>query len=264
MPSTGRGGVDSALPKFSLPVRSSKTAISVKVPPISAARRRRDPFLFAAVRRVMVCSGRAGSIPCRLHFIGLPAGYRATAGPVGERPREGIARGYWAEALPRAILPRPALKSATVTCWIETRFSNRKNLPDGWNERIVLALGASGGGPTWTTEGYKHMTGSTGRRVICRRSSDLPRQQVLAPGLMHQHGQRARRRHLRRALFATSHRRVFGLSLRKYPPPPRVAAPASRGGWHPGRGKKSNPKQGPAGGPTAKGPLPARLPGERP
>ncbi len=40
MPSTRWAGVDSALPKESLPVASSKTAMSVKVPPISAARRR--------------------------------------------------------------------------------------------------------------------------------------------------------------------------------------------------------------------------------
>src|SRR4051812_10716894 len=37
MPSTRRPGVDSALPKSSLPVASSNTAMSVKVPPISAA-----------------------------------------------------------------------------------------------------------------------------------------------------------------------------------------------------------------------------------
>src|SRR6266700_1083077 len=37
MPSTSRSGVDSALPKASVPDLSSKTAISVKVPPISAA-----------------------------------------------------------------------------------------------------------------------------------------------------------------------------------------------------------------------------------
>src|SRR3954464_139144 len=43
MPSTRRSGVDSALPNVSLPVRSSKTAMSVKVPPISAARRRFEP-----------------------------------------------------------------------------------------------------------------------------------------------------------------------------------------------------------------------------
>src|SRR5215475_10722801 len=39
MPSTRRCGVDSVLPKVSAPVCSSNTAISVKVPPISAARR---------------------------------------------------------------------------------------------------------------------------------------------------------------------------------------------------------------------------------
>src|SRR3954453_22603599 len=39
MPSTRRSGVDSVLPKVSAPVRSSNTAMSVKVPPISAARR---------------------------------------------------------------------------------------------------------------------------------------------------------------------------------------------------------------------------------
>src|SRR3979411_2746572 len=37
MPSTSPGGVDNALPKPSFPDRSSKTATSVKVPPISAA-----------------------------------------------------------------------------------------------------------------------------------------------------------------------------------------------------------------------------------
>src|SRR6266404_2874640 len=40
MPSTSRCGVVSTLPKDSLPVLSSNTAISVKVPPISAANRR--------------------------------------------------------------------------------------------------------------------------------------------------------------------------------------------------------------------------------
>src|SRR5437867_1819009 len=39
MPSTRRWGVDSVLPKVSAPVRSSNTAMSVKVPPMSAARR---------------------------------------------------------------------------------------------------------------------------------------------------------------------------------------------------------------------------------
>src|SRR4051794_40193619 len=39
MPSTRRSGVDSALPKVSRPLWSSNTAISVKVPPMSAARR---------------------------------------------------------------------------------------------------------------------------------------------------------------------------------------------------------------------------------
>src|SRR5262249_2799176 len=39
MPSTSRCGVDKALPKVSAPERSSNTAISVKVPPMSAARR---------------------------------------------------------------------------------------------------------------------------------------------------------------------------------------------------------------------------------
>src|SRR5262249_33903434 len=42
MPSTSRCGVDSALPKLSLPVRSSNAATSVNVPPISAASRKRD------------------------------------------------------------------------------------------------------------------------------------------------------------------------------------------------------------------------------
>src|ERR1043166_4436939 len=39
MPFTSRSGVDSALPKVSRPVLSSNTAMSVKVPPMSAARR---------------------------------------------------------------------------------------------------------------------------------------------------------------------------------------------------------------------------------
>src|SRR3989442_72275 len=43
MPSTRRSGVDSALPKVRVPVRSSKAAISVNVPPMSAARRRLQP-----------------------------------------------------------------------------------------------------------------------------------------------------------------------------------------------------------------------------
>src|SRR5215470_4347963 len=39
MPSTRRCGVDNALPSLSLPVAASNAATSVKVPPISAARR---------------------------------------------------------------------------------------------------------------------------------------------------------------------------------------------------------------------------------
>ena len=44
MPSTRRSGVDSALPKVSRPVLSSNTAMSVKVPPMSAARRMLAPL----------------------------------------------------------------------------------------------------------------------------------------------------------------------------------------------------------------------------
>src|SRR6266566_1422511 len=40
MPSTRRCGVDSALPSLSLPVAASNAATSVKVPPMSAARRK--------------------------------------------------------------------------------------------------------------------------------------------------------------------------------------------------------------------------------
>src|SRR5262245_59374096 len=50
MPSTRRSGVDRALPKRRLPVRSSKTAMSVNVPPISAARRRFEPLARDGVR----------------------------------------------------------------------------------------------------------------------------------------------------------------------------------------------------------------------
>ena len=39
MPSTSRAGVESALPKSSRPVFSSKATMSVNVPPMSAARR---------------------------------------------------------------------------------------------------------------------------------------------------------------------------------------------------------------------------------
>src|ERR1044071_5050631 len=45
MPSTSRCGVDSALPKLSRPLLSSNTAISVKVPPMSAASRKPLPRL---------------------------------------------------------------------------------------------------------------------------------------------------------------------------------------------------------------------------
>src|SRR5580765_3990625 len=44
MPSTSRSGVDSALPKVSRPVLSSNTAMSVKVPPMSAASRMLAPL----------------------------------------------------------------------------------------------------------------------------------------------------------------------------------------------------------------------------
>src|SRR6185295_16514322 len=44
MPFTRRPGVDSALPKVSRPVLSSNTAMSVKVPPMSAASRTLAPL----------------------------------------------------------------------------------------------------------------------------------------------------------------------------------------------------------------------------
>src|ERR1051325_3433871 len=44
MPSTRRSGVDNALPNVSRPLRSSNTAMSVKVPPMSAARRMLAPL----------------------------------------------------------------------------------------------------------------------------------------------------------------------------------------------------------------------------
>src|SRR5262249_39192883 len=44
---------DSALPKVSLPVRSSKAAISVKVPPMSAASRRLEPLAADGMRCFM-------------------------------------------------------------------------------------------------------------------------------------------------------------------------------------------------------------------
>src|SRR6266567_24505 len=47
MPSTSRCGVDSVLPKVSAPVASSNTAMSVNVPPISAANRIRQRFELA-------------------------------------------------------------------------------------------------------------------------------------------------------------------------------------------------------------------------
>src|SRR5215468_8973253 len=99
MPSTSRCGVDNALPKLSLPVRSSKTAISVKVPPISAASRTREPFLFAAVRRVIVCLGparRGGFVGYT--FIGTIVGRVAP-------PAEGIAHRDWALAAPAETGP---------------------------------------------------------------------------------------------------------------------------------------------------------------
>src|SRR5215510_16487185 len=56
MPSTSRCGVDSALPKVRLPVRSSKAAISVKVPPMSAASRRLEPLAVDGMRCFMFAS----------------------------------------------------------------------------------------------------------------------------------------------------------------------------------------------------------------
>src|SRR5262245_61565336 len=53
MPSTSRCGVDSALPKVSFPVRSSKAAMSVKVPPMSAASRRLEPLAADGIRCFM-------------------------------------------------------------------------------------------------------------------------------------------------------------------------------------------------------------------
>ena len=53
MPSTSRCGVDSALPKLSAPVLSSNTAMSVKVPPISAARRMAAGLLVRNFRSVI-------------------------------------------------------------------------------------------------------------------------------------------------------------------------------------------------------------------
>ena len=54
MPSTRRCGVDSALPKVSRPVLSSNTAMSVKVPPMSAASRRLAPLPAPNLRTAIV------------------------------------------------------------------------------------------------------------------------------------------------------------------------------------------------------------------
>jgi hypothetical protein len=45
MPSTRRAGVERALPKASVPVVSSKTAMSVNVPPMSTASRRPEAMI---------------------------------------------------------------------------------------------------------------------------------------------------------------------------------------------------------------------------
>src|SRR6266568_7067464 len=89
----------------------------------------------------------------------------------------------------------------------------QKKFPEAWNEWIVSAFGASGGGLTWTTEGYKHMAGSTGRRVVRKRSRHLARQRARAAGVIGVRHQPARWRALRIAPLATSRRRPFGLPV---------------------------------------------------
>src|SRR5712692_9688239 len=85
MPSTSRCGVDSALPKVSLPVLSSKAAMSVKVPPMSAASRRPEPLAFDATRCFMVRSMIARYAP-RTRWAPSPQRWLSYSPPPRPRP----------------------------------------------------------------------------------------------------------------------------------------------------------------------------------
>src|SRR5262245_35686159 len=78
MPSTRRSGVDRAVPKRRLPVWSSKTAMSVNVPPISAARRRFEPLARDGVRGFILSVGDRGE--------GIAAGVRRAQLSATARP----------------------------------------------------------------------------------------------------------------------------------------------------------------------------------
>src|SRR6266550_1676305 len=69
MPSTRASGVDSALPSSKRPLASSKAAMSVKVPPISAASLKVSGFVTDAWPRSSIGAGFF-RLPRQLHHVG--------------------------------------------------------------------------------------------------------------------------------------------------------------------------------------------------
>src|SRR5215813_12653440 len=98
MPSTSRCGLDNALPNVSLPVRSSNTAMSVKVPPMSAARRRPEPSAREGVCRFMsgtddASGGRRGGTRLHAPFDGPKEAALEVGGDLDRRADIDVAGG---------------------------------------------------------------------------------------------------------------------------------------------------------------------------
>src|SRR5579863_7860432 len=88
MPSTSRCGVDSALPKVSLPLASSKTETSVKVPPTSAASLNCDGLLMNGPLQGNSSYAAAPLLRFRVeldHFWLILRGFRILARPQRRR-----------------------------------------------------------------------------------------------------------------------------------------------------------------------------------
>src|SRR5262245_38812534 len=148
MPSTSRCGVDRALPKRRLPVRSSKTAMSVNVPPISAARRRFEPLARDGVRGFILSVGDRGERYSR----GCPAGSTSPPqtgrraiwggslqaglcrlGRLGDRARRASQPHPPAAVKPTAGGRPPPLFHNILKCLYF--LSESKILPEHWNQR---------------------------------------------------------------------------------------------------------------------------------
>src|ERR1051325_10093762 len=93
MPSTRRCGVVSTLPKVSLPLVSSNTAMSVKVPPMSAARRRPEGVRVSLILLVHASTRRVGKggpafVYCTKPAPQCPRVRRLRVGTAGYDPRQ--------------------------------------------------------------------------------------------------------------------------------------------------------------------------------